>query len=316
MIAGNLIDRNINFFQIDPKKDYVVIALAQGSVGVREVVRTMWSMIYWGWDMDRIAFLNGSVEYNYQNCKNYLVAKSSPVPKMTKEYHMSDLKCDRTSLHIYFDEMREIAKNQPKDIFLADARGTKEYSGAKKSATKTKSCGPNHDKQCYSAFRGHIRGAVDFPYTDILVMDDEKCDLNHDGKIDKKDASYKFKSYDDLKTLYACKGYKPGQTVVSYCRTGRKATLLALTSTMVLGYPFRMYDGSWMQWGVMANYKDTNGNYLLSEDSPLRTDTDTYSVIDGYNNPIDVEPRETYDVNESSKSAQNIKKEDEAYLNQ
>jgi 3-mercaptopyruvate sulfurtransferase SseA len=153
---------------------------------------------------------------------------------------------------------------------LVDARGTGEYSGAKKSKTASKKCGLDHNEQCYSAFKGHIKGAVDFPYTDMLVMDDGKCDLNGDGKIDKHDASYKFKSYDELKELYACKGFNSCDTVIGYCRTGRKSTILALTSTVVLGYPFRMYDGSWIQWGSLANVKDTNGNYILPEDSQVR----------------------------------------------
>ena len=314
MIAGNLFDKNINFFQIDPKKDFVVISIAEGSTGVREVIRTWWSMIYWGWDMDRIAFLNGSVEYNYQNSKDYLVATSSPNPKMVAEYHMSDLKTDRTSLHLYMDEVKDIVANSKKGFFLADARGTKEYSGAKKSKTASKKCGPNHDKQCYSAFKGHIKGAVDFPYTDMLVMDDGKCDLNGDGKVDKHDASYKFKSYDELKDLYACKGFNSCDTVIGYCRTGRKSTILALTSTVVLGYPFRMYDGSWIQWGSMANVKDTNGDYILPEDSKVRLDVEKYSEIVGYNNSLDVEPKGIYEIDLNSTDGQNIKREDQAYL--
>jgi 3-mercaptopyruvate sulfurtransferase SseA len=315
MVAGENIDGNINFFQIDPKKDFVVFAVAEGSTTIREITRTWWSMIYWGWDMERIAFLNGSVAYNYAGCKDYLVASPSPLPQITNQYHMSDLKTDRTSLHMYIDEMRDIAKKDDKTgYFIADARGTGEYDGSKLSKTASKNCGQNHDKQCYSAFRGHIRDAVDFPYTDILVMDDEFEDLNGDGKIDKKDASFKFKSFDELKTLYAKKGYKEGDMILTYCRTGRKATLLTLTATTVLGYPIRMYDGSWMQWGVMSNTKDTNDKYILPEDSVLRTDTDEYSVVLGYNNSIDVESSETYEIDLNSTLSQDIKEEDKAYL--
>ncbi len=314
MVEGKLIDRNINFFQIDPKKDFVVFAVAQGSTTIREITRTWWSMVYWGWDLKRLAFLNGSVEYNYVNKKNYLVAQPSPVPKMVKEYHMSDLKTDRTSLHIYIDEMKEIAKGDKCGIFLADARGTSEYDGTKASKSASKVCGESHDKQCLTAYRGHIRGAVDFPYTDILVTDDGCADLNGDGKIDKHDASYKFKNLEELESLYAQKGYKCGDTVVAYCRTGRKATITALTSVTVLGYPFRMYDGSWMQWGMMANSEDTNGTTILSSDSKQRTDTDEYSVVIRYNDSIDVNPAEVYKIDLNSNSSQTIKEEDKEYL--
>jgi 3-mercaptopyruvate sulfurtransferase SseA len=316
MVSGELFDNNINFFQIDPKKDYVVLSIAEGSTGVREVVRTWWSMVYWGWDLDRLAFLNGSVEYNYQNCKDYLVATSSPNPKITKEYHMSDIKTDRTSLHLYMNEVKDIVANNNSGYFLADARGTGEYSGEKKSKTASKECGSNHDEQCYSAFKGHIKGAVDFPYTDMLVMDDEKCDLNGDGKIDKNDASYKFKSYDELKDIYASKGYNSCDTVIGYCRTGRKSTILALTSTVVLGYPFRMYDGSWIQWGSMASVKDTNGDYILPEDSNIRADVEKYSEILGYNDSLYVEPKGIYEIDLNATDTQNIKNEDQSYLAQ
>ncbi len=315
MVAGQNIDGNVNYYQINPEKDFVVVAVAEGSTAIREITRTWWSMIYWGWDMNKIAFLNGSVAYNFADKKNYLVAQPSPMPEKTHEYHMSTLKTDRTSLHLYIDEMKEIAKKEDKSgYFILDARGTEEYDGSKASKSASKTCGINHDKQCLTAFRGHIKGAVDFPYTDILIMDDGKEDLNGDGVIDKNDASFKFKSYDDLTALYAQKGYKEGDTVIAYCRTGRKSTLSALTATTVLGYPYRMYDGSWMQWGMMAHAEDTNGTFILPESSSVRTDTDVYSVIYSYNDPIDVNPADIYKIDLNATKSQKIKEEDQAYL--
>ncbi len=315
MVSGDKIDGNVNAFQIDPEKDFVVVTVAEGSTGIREITRTWWSMIYWGWDMKKIAFLNGSVAYNFADKKDYLVAQPSPMPENKHTYHMSSLKTDRTALHIYMDEMKELAKDDNKSgYFLLDARGTGEYDGTKVSKSISKTCGPNHDQQCITAFRGHIKGAVDFPYTDILVMDDETEDLNGDGTIDKKDASYKFKDPDALTALYAQKGYKDGDTVIAYCRTGRKATLSALTATTVLGYPFRMYDGSWIQWGMMAHAKDTNGSDILPESSAVRTDTADYSVVYGYNDPIKVNPASVYKINANATTSQKIKEEDKAYL--
>ena len=315
MVSGDRIDGNINFFQINPEKDFVVVAVAKGSTSIREITRTWWSMIYWGWDLKKIAFLNGSVAYNYADKKDYLVAQPSAVPKKKHEFQMRSLKTDRTALHIYMDEMKEIAKKEDKSgYFILDARGTDEYDGSKASKSASKTCGINHDKQCFTAFRGHIKGAVDFPYTDILIMDDAKEDLNRDGKIDKNDASFKFKSPDALKSLYTQKGYKDGDTVIAYCRTGRKATLSALTSVTVLGYPYRMYDGSWMQWGMMANVEDTNATTILPESSSIRTDTDTYSVFYKYNDPIDVNPAFTYKIDTNATTSQKIKEEDKAYL--
>jgi len=317
MVSGENIDRNINYFQLDPKKDFVVFAVAEGSSAIREITRTWWSMVYWGWDLKRLAFLNGSVAYNFAQNKSYLVAKPSATPKMEKEYHMRDLKTDRTALHLYIDEMMELAKKEDQSgYFIVDARGSAEYNGSKGSKSVSKSCGPNHDEQCYTAYRGHVKGAVDFPYTDILVTDDAVEDLNGDGTVDTKDASYKFKSYDDLVSLYAAKGYKEGDMVVAYCRTGRKSTLSALTSVTVLGYPYRMYDGSWMQWGMMAHAQDTNGSYIMPEDAAHRTDVDGYSTVISYNDSQYINPKDIYEINLTATSAQKIKEEDKAYLNQ
>ena len=318
MVSGERIDGNINFFQLDPNKDFIVFAVGAGSTSIREIIRTWWSLVYWGWDMERLAFLDGSVSYNFSpnsGKQNYLVANPSPMPEQTKEYHMSDAKTDRTALHLYIDEMKEIAKKEDKTgYFIADARGTSEYEGTKKSATASMVCGPDNNTSCYSAFRGHIKGAVDFPYTDILIMDDGIEDLNGDGIIDKNDASFKFKSHDDLVTLYANKGYREGDTVIAYCRTGRKSTLLALTSVAVLGYPIRMYDGSWMQWGSMASTEDINGTLILDTNSTQRVDLEIYSTILGYNDPIDVEPSTTYKIDLNTRTSQKIKEEDKAYL--
>ena len=111
MVSGEKIDKNINMFQLDPKKDFIVFAVANGSPSIREITRTWWSLVYWGWDLKRLGFLNGSVAYNFANDKEFLVANPSPMPKQTHQYHMRDLKTDRTSLHIYIDQMQEVVAN-------------------------------------------------------------------------------------------------------------------------------------------------------------------------------------------------------------
>ena len=49
MITGDKMDGMINAFHLDPKKDFVVFAVGKGSTSMREVVRSAWSLIYWGW---------------------------------------------------------------------------------------------------------------------------------------------------------------------------------------------------------------------------------------------------------------------------
>jgi len=317
-LEGMRIDGMINAFHLDPEKDFVVFAVGVGSATMRDVVRSLWTMNYWGWNHDRLAFLNGSVDYDFSassGLSNYLVDTPSTPPATPSTYSVKTLRKDRTDLHIYINDMMKIASLDDKTgYFIADARGTKEYTGEKKSKTGDKNCGENHDQQCYSPYQGHIRDAVDFPYTDLLIQDDQSEDVNGDGDINSDDASFKFKSPIDLETLYAQKGYKKGDKIVTYCRTGRKATLIAFTSDMILDYDVSMYDGSWIQWGEMANREDVNGSTILSAESNWITDDPKYSVNLGYTDPIDTQSAKPYAINNSATDSQLVKLEDQAYL--
>jgi len=82
-----------------------------------------------------------------------------------------------------------------------------------------------------------------------------------------------------MKQLFQEAGYKKGQIIDAYCRTGRKANLPLMAATAILGYPAKMYDGSWIQWGQLANNQDKNGTEILPEENKWRTDIDKYSVV-------------------------------------
>ena len=318
MITGEKMDGMINMFHLDPKKDFVLFAVGEGSTGMREVVRSAWSLVYWGWNKDRLAILNGSVDYDFSEhsgLDRYLVDTPDTPPAVPSNFTMKSLNKDRTDRHIYIDKMMKIASNRrQRGYFIADARGTDEYNGLIKSKTADITCGPNHDEQCYSPFQGHIRGAVDFPYTDLLVLNDQESDVNGDGKVDKNDASFRFKSPKMLKRLYRKKGYRRGDKVITYCRTGRKATLISYTSEMILNYDVAMYDGSWIQWGEMANRTDVNGSTILPQGSRWITDSSKYSVNLGYTDPIYTQSKQPYAINESSQSSKEIQREDRRYL--
>ncbi len=318
LLEGKMMDGMINTFRLDPEKDYVLFAIGEGSTTMRDVVRSAWSMDYWGWSHDRLAILDGSIDYNFSpksGRSEYLVDSATPPPATPSNYTVKSLKTDRTDLHIYIDDMIKIAALDDKTgYFIADARGSDEYNGVEKSKSVNKNCGENHDQQCYSPYQGHIRDAVDFPYTDLLIMDDQEEDVNGDGEINKDDASFKFRSPLELEKLYASKGYKAGDKIITYCRTGRKATLIAWTSDMVLGYDVAMYDGSWIQWGEMANREDVNGTIILPEGNRWITDDPKYSVNLGYTDPIDTQSGAVYDINLTATSAQKVKVQDQAYL--
>ena len=318
LLSGPYVDGMINMFNLDPQNDFVVFSVGKGTTGMREIVRSWWVLVYWGWNEERLAFLNGSVSYDFSassGISDYLVDTTSTPPATPSTYSMKSLATNRTDLHIYIKDVMNIASKDDKTgYFIADARGTDEYTGAKKSRTLDVNCGVNGDEQCYSPVQGHIRDAVNFPYTDILVLDDATEDITGDGVVDSNDASFKFKTKSELQTLYAAKGYKSGDKIIAYCRAGRKATLLALTAHSVLGYNVAMYDGSWIQWGQMANSEDVDGLDVLPQDSVWRTDVAKYTDVEYYVDPIQTQSGAPYSINFNATSSSVIQNEDRAYL--
>jgi len=82
---------------------------------------------------------------------------------------------------------------------------------------------------------GHIPGAKSIPWG-------KNC--NDDGT---------FKSYDELKALYAAQGISGDQPVIAYCRIGERSSLTWFAMKYLLGFPnVKNYDGSWTEWGNLV----------------------------------------------------------------
>jgi thiosulfate/3-mercaptopyruvate sulfurtransferase len=76
---------------------------------------------------------------------------------------------------------------------------------------------------------GHIPGAIFVELRDFFKQD---------GSL---------KSNDELKALFRSAGYKDGNTMVTYCFVGQRATVPYFAARM-LGYSVRLFDGSWDEW--------------------------------------------------------------------
>jgi hypothetical protein len=162
--------------------------------------------------------------------------------------------------------------------------------------------------------QGHIRGAIDLPYTDFLIMNDQKEDVNNDGKIDSKDASYKFTSPAASEKIFKASGYKDGDELITYCRSGRKATVVNLVADM-LNYSPKMYDGSWVQWGEMAGGRtDINGTEILPKGSYMDLDNPKYTVVTKRIDPEYTQPSSIYNINLDATTSTRITEEDIAYM--
>jgi thiosulfate/3-mercaptopyruvate sulfurtransferase len=82
---------------------------------------------------------------------------------------------------------------------------------------------------------GHIPGARNIPWG-------QAC--NDDGT---------FKSFDELKALYAAKGITDEKPVIAYCRIGERSSHTWFVLKYLLGMKdVKNYDGSWTEWGNLV----------------------------------------------------------------
>ena len=82
---------------------------------------------------------------------------------------------------------------------------------------------------------GHIPNARNIPW----------------GKAANEDGT--FKSYDELKALYAAEGIDGTKPIVTYCRIGERSSHSWFVLNYLLGYPnVTNYDGSWTEWGNLV----------------------------------------------------------------
>jgi thiosulfate/3-mercaptopyruvate sulfurtransferase len=100
---------------------------------------------------------------------------------------------------------------------LVDARSAGFYDGVMEG-------GPRDARR-----RGHIPGARSVPFD--RVVDDSNL----------------FKSAAQLADLFRAAGVRSGDTIIGYCHIGEQATAM-LFAARAIGFPVRLYDGSFQDW--------------------------------------------------------------------
>ena len=106
---------------------------------------------------------------------------------------------------------------------LVDVRSPDEFTGKILAP-------PGLNETCQRG--GHIPGASNIPWAQAV---------NEDGT---------FKSYDELKTLYADQRVTGDTETVVYCRIGERSSHSWFVLKYLLGFDqVRNYDGSWTEWG-------------------------------------------------------------------
>lgn len=128
----------------------------------------------------------------------------------------------RLAAEVMVDAQWISARTGDPRIALVDARPPEEFSGAVPGDGVTRP--------------GHIPGAANLFWKQALVSD--SIPRLHDTTT--------------LRELFAAAGAEPGDTVVTYCRTGVQASHAYFVARL-LGYTVRMYDGSYLDWNRVAS---------------------------------------------------------------
>jgi thiosulfate/3-mercaptopyruvate sulfurtransferase len=128
------------------------------------------------------------------------------------------------SLRAFLPEVQQASAG--KKAALVDVRSPQEFTGEILAP-------PGLPETCQRG--GHIPGAKSIPWG-------KNC--NEDGT---------FKSFDDLKALYAAQGITGEQPVITYCRIGERSSLTWFAMKYLLGFKdIKNYDGSWTEWGNLV----------------------------------------------------------------
>ena len=121
------------------------------------------------------------------------------------------------------DDVKKISAQDQKSELLVDSRGEKRYTDG-----------------------GHIAGAVNLYWGETVVDENKKPVLLPPDK---------------LKELFASRGIKPGQKLVTYCEVGLQASH-GYFIAKYLGYDAAMYDGSIHQWDMVNHLPLIKGKSL------------------------------------------------------
>jgi thiosulfate/3-mercaptopyruvate sulfurtransferase len=177
-----------------------------------------WMLRYYG--HGRVSLLNGS--------RRKWLAEQLPVSTELPEvpvtsYTVSDFDAVEDDIRASAADV-EMAIGDA-NVRLMDVRSVAEYTGER----FWPSLPPEGEQR-----GGHVPGAVLVPIEDTW---------REDGG---------FRPIEELRTLYASRGFTPDREIITYCAVGGRASQAWFVLTHLLGYPnVRVYDASWIEWGLL-----------------------------------------------------------------
>lgn len=280
---GPAADAFVKKYGIDVLNDYVVLTFeqlqnTQNSI-VQSVGRAWLYLRYWGYDKERIGILNGSVNYNAAQYGLVTTSEVTPPPE-NGTTSVKQLRVDNTNLVITLDGLLDIYHGKPgaeprSNVSVVDARGGAEALGLRKATSSGRTdCasykGSGTNSRCSPPFEGRLKGANSVPWPQF---------------IDSAENGFRFLSKAQVKEIFDAQSkYQEGQLVIQYCRTNQRSMVTGIVSGVILGYPTRFYDTSFIEWAHMS-HGPTPLTQVLPIDSPYRTDLaelTEHAEVEGY----------------------------------
>jgi 3-mercaptopyruvate sulfurtransferase SseA len=268
---GASADAFLKKYGIDAVNDYVVLTFEQLASTQSSIVQSVgraWLLLrYWGYPKERLGLLNGSVNWNATAHGLATSAAAATPPPGDGESSVKDLLVDNTAFVIPLSSLLDIYHGSPgatplANVSLIDARGGAEALGLLKATSTGKTdcqsyTGTGTNSRCSPPFEGRLKGASSVPWPQFL-------DTSANG--------FQFFSKAAVKAAFDTQsGYEAGQLTIQYCRTNMRSMVTGIVANVILGYPTRFYDTSFIEWSHLA-YGPTPLTRVLPENSSFRTD--------------------------------------------
>ncbi len=280
---GPSADAFLKKYGIDAVNDYVVLTFEQlGSTQnsiVQSVGRAWLYLRYWGYSKERIALLNGSINWNATQ-HGLVTTADVTTPPDDGTTSVKDLRIDNTNLVISLGGLLDIFNDEPSaeprsNVSIVDARGGAEALGLRKATSTGKTdcysyTGTGTNTRCSPPFEGRLKGANSVPWPQF---------------IDSSANGFQLLPKATVKAIFDEQAdYEPGQVTIQYCRTNQRSMVTGIVASVILGYPTRFYDTSFIEWSHLA-YGPTPLTRVLPPSSSFRTDLATlteHADVSGY----------------------------------
>ncbi|WP_432821651.1 selenite/tellurite reduction operon rhodanese-like protein ExtH [Trichloromonas sp.] len=205
--------------------------------------RAYWTFRYWGFPKERLKLLDGG---NTAFAAEYPTLMNDIIPSPTpSNYSVRNLAGINDDLRASVGEMIVTMSNLPGSTtdIVFDARGKDPAAG--KSGYYGTAATPGLISGGSVVVDGHPVGGLFLNQSELFT------------------AAGTYKTAEEIKALFAAKGWTEGMKTTVYCTSGYSATPLFFALDALLGADVQLFDGSWSQIGKYSE-KTTAGGQLPS----------------------------------------------------